>query len=91
MIMIRDIKLTVAASVLFEIYEITFAHMLENFKECWWDAIILDIIICNGLGMLVGWLWLRFWKCTEYNFLGYCDVVVESGGEKGKKIGRKVF
>lgn len=22
--------------------------------ECWWDAIFLDIILCNGLGILMG-------------------------------------
>ena len=32
--------------------------------ECWWDQVFLDILICNGLGILVGdqigkWLELR--------------------------------
>lgn len=31
-----------------------FAHLLPNFKECWWDAIFLDIVLCNGLGILFG-------------------------------------
>ena len=34
--------------------QIFFAHLLPNFKECWWDAILLDILICNGLGIHVG-------------------------------------
>ncbi|KAJ9554208.1 hypothetical protein OSB04_018253 [Centaurea solstitialis] len=29
---------------------LTFRHMLPNFNECWWDSIILDILICNWFG-----------------------------------------
>jgi len=42
-----------AISVMWEITEITFAHLLPNFIECWWDALILDVIICNGLGIWI--------------------------------------
>jgi phosphatidylserine synthase 2 len=57
MIMIRDIKLTLVASVIFELYELSLSHMLPNFAECWWDTIILDIIVCNGFGIFVGYYW----------------------------------
>lgn len=30
--------------------EMVFAHLLPNFLECWWDALILDVLVCNGLG-----------------------------------------
>lgn len=30
--------------------QLTFRHMLPNFNECWWDSIILDILICNWFG-----------------------------------------
>lgn len=32
MIMIRDVRLTLVASVIFEVYEISLTHMLPNFK-----------------------------------------------------------
>jgi len=25
--------------------------MLPNFNECWWDSIILDVFLCNWIGM----------------------------------------
>ncbi len=78
MLMIRDLRLTIVASFLFEIYELSFMHMLPNFRECWWDSLILDIVVCNGLGIVCGYYWLKFWKCADYNFLG--DVDVMSGG-----------
>jgi phosphatidylserine synthase 2 len=83
MLMIRDLRLTLVASVLFEVYELTFQHMLPNFRECWWDSLIVDIVVCNGLGILCGYYWLKFWKCADYNFLG--DVDVLSGGRVVKR------
>lgn len=41
------------SSVTWELTEIIFAPMLPNFYECWWDQLIYDILICNGLGMMV--------------------------------------
>lgn len=38
----------------FSFLQIAFSHLLENFKECWWDSILLDILICNGLGIHFG-------------------------------------
>lgn len=32
------------------LFQFTFRHMLPNFNECWWDSIILDILICNWFG-----------------------------------------
>lgn len=33
-------------------FQLTFRHMLPNFNECWWDSIVLDILICNWFGTL---------------------------------------
>ncbi|KAG1346956.1 putative B3 domain-containing protein [Cocos nucifera] len=49
-IMIRNQPLLWVLSVGFELMELTFRHMLPNFNECWWDSIILDILICNWFG-----------------------------------------
>jgi len=43
-------------SIMWEMTEVFFAHLLPNFQECWWDALILDVLICNGLGITVGML-----------------------------------
>jgi phosphatidylserine synthase 1 len=41
-------------SISWELTEVVFAHLLPNFQECWWDALFLDIILCNGLGIFCG-------------------------------------
>ena len=79
MIMLRDVRLTLMASVLFELYEVTFKHMLANFAECWWDSIVLDVIVCNGAGIVLGYFYLRLFRCKMYNFLGSVDVVNAEG------------
>ena len=57
---IRDWRLLWTYSVLFEVCEVTFKHLLRNFNECWWDAIVLDVLVCNLFGMFCGM------KATEY-------------------------
>ena len=41
-------------SILFELMEKTFKHYLPNFNECWWDSWVLDVAICNALGIVTG-------------------------------------
>jgi phosphatidylserine synthase 2 len=53
----RDWLLLLAHSILFELVEISFAHVLPNFNECWWDHLILDVFGANLLGSFVG-MWL---------------------------------
>jgi len=69
MLLIRDVYLATTLSILFEILEVTFQHMLPNFKECWWDHIILDIVICNTGGILMGYWTYRFFAAKEYNWI----------------------
>jgi phosphatidylserine synthase 2 len=66
MIIVRDLKLCIFLSVLFEFMEITLRHQLPNFWECWWDSLILDIIVCNGFGILIGWLTCRACQMKQY-------------------------
>jgi hypothetical protein len=34
--------------------EQTFKHYLPNFNECWWDSWLLDVAICNAIGIVTG-------------------------------------
>lgn len=59
-------------SIAWEVTEIVFAHLLPNFQECWWDAIFLDVFLCNGLGIHFGlaicrWLEMRsfYWESIK--------------------------
>ncbi|KRW98809.1 hypothetical protein PPERSA_10580 [Pseudocohnilembus persalinus] len=68
MIITRDLKLCMIQSIIFEILEITFRHWLPNFWECWWDHIILDLILCNTGGMLIGLLIIKVFKMKQYRW-----------------------
>ncbi len=63
-LIIRHYLLLWTVSTLWEITEIFFSHILPNFQECWWDMIILDLLISNGIGIYIGmkiiqWLEVR--------------------------------
>ena len=86
-LMLRDVYICLASSVLFEFLEITFEHHLPNFAECWWDHILLDGIICNGLGIYFGWLFLNFLKMEKFDWMSFEYVdFTEKNGEKKKKL-----
>lgn len=50
-LVIRDWALLWVLSIGFELMELTFQHMLPNFNECWWDSWVLDVAVCNLLGI----------------------------------------
>jgi len=74
-LLLRDVKLCWILSLLFEIMELTFEHMLPNFAECWWDHIILDILVMNALGIHLGMWALHFFEGKPYSWItGGVDV-----------------
>eukprot|EP01017_Pseudomicrothorax_dubius_P042827 TRINITY_DN7046_c0_g1_i1.p1 TRINITY_DN7046_c0_g1~~TRINITY_DN7046_c0_g1_i1.p1 ORF type:complete len:394 (-),score=48.65 TRINITY_DN7046_c0_g1_i1:11-1192(-) len=68
MLVVRDWKLCMFLSIFFEWLEITFRHWLPNFWECWWDHVILDILVCNGLGILCGHFTVKWLQMKEYRW-----------------------
>ncbi|KAG9449016.1 hypothetical protein H6P81_008981 [Aristolochia fimbriata] len=69
-IMIRNQPLLWVLSIGFELMELTFRHMLPNFNECWWDSIILDILICNWFGIWAGMHTVRYFDGKTYEWVG---------------------
>ncbi|KAJ6810151.1 putative CDP-diacylglycerol--serine O-phosphatidyltransferase 1 isoform X1 [Iris pallida] len=69
-IMIRNQPLLWVLSIGFELMELTFRHMLPNFNECWWDSIILDILICNWFGIWAGMYTVRYFDGKTYEWVG---------------------
>jgi hypothetical protein len=60
--------------VTFEFLEYSLEHQLANFSECWWDHWILDVLICNGGGTIVGIYTLRWLSIkVRFTFGGTCD------------------
>jgi len=55
-------------SIAWEVTEVVFAHLLPNFHECWWDAIFLDIVLCNGLGILFGLFVCRLLEMRTFHW-----------------------
>jgi len=68
--MFRDVYFCWATSILFEVLEVTFAHWLPNFKECWWDHVILDVLVCNAAGIYLGIKTCRYLEVKEYDWAG---------------------
>ncbi|KAH9746562.1 CDP-diacylglycerol--serine O-phosphatidyltransferase 1 [Citrus sinensis] len=69
-ILIRNQPLLWLLSIGFELMELTFRHMLPNFNECWWDSIILDILICNWFGIWAGMHTVRYFDGKTYEWVG---------------------
>ena len=45
-----------------------FTHLLPNFAECWWDTLILDVLLCNGLGIWIGMVICRKLEMHDYHW-----------------------
>ena len=69
MLIVRDVKLCWFLSIFFEFLEITFRHWLPNFFECWWDHVILDILLCNGLGIWLGSITCNYFEMKTYKWV----------------------
>eukprot|EP00093_Oithona_nana_P004628 04628.XXX_74797_76415_1 [CDS] Oithona nana genome sequencing. len=75
----RDWWLTTVISVMFEFLEYSLEHQLPNFSECWWDHWILDVIVCNGGGTIIGLLTLRYLSLKTYNWRGLYNIPTYRG------------
>ena len=53
-LILRNMTLCWTISILFEVCERCLKHWFPNFNECWWDSVILDVLVCNGLGIFIG-------------------------------------
>ncbi|KZV90008.1 PSS-domain-containing protein [Exidia glandulosa HHB12029] len=53
-LILRDYWFCWILSIAFEFAEYSLQHQLANFAECWWDHWILDVLVCNWLGLWLG-------------------------------------
>ncbi len=75
----RDLWLCTVISVMFEFLEYSLEHQLPNFSECWWDHWILDVIVCNGGGTVLGLYTLRYLSIKTYNWRGLWNIPTYRG------------
>ena len=79
-LLVRHAGILWAISIMWECTELFFAHVLPNFAECWWDAIIFDVLICNGLGIHIGMLLCRWMEFKHFQW----ESIKHIKGAKGK-------
>lgn len=61
-------------SVMFEFLEYSLEHQLPNFSECWWDHWIMDVLVCNGLGIYCGMKTLEWLSLKTYKWQGLWNI-----------------
>ncbi|CAD5220206.1 unnamed protein product [Bursaphelenchus okinawaensis] len=71
-------------SILWELTELFFGHVLPNFRECWWDAILLDILLCNGLGIYCGIKLCKFLEFHEFHWESIKEI--QTAGGKMRRV-----
>mmetsp|Transcript_17240 Transcript_17240/g.34565 ORF Transcript_17240/g.34565 Transcript_17240/m.34565 type:complete len:334 (-) Transcript_17240:5-1006(-) len=59
---VRSVLVAWVVSIGFEFIELSLKNWMPNFKECWWDSLILDVLLCNNFGIIFGSLLLRRYK-----------------------------
>lgn len=69
----RDIYICWTWSILFEFCELSLAHLLPNFRECWWDQVILDVLLCNAVGIFLGHLVMYYFEMRTFNWAGISE------------------
>jgi phosphatidylserine synthase 2 len=84
---IRDVKMCWIISIGWEFLEIVFTPMLPNFEECWWDSFLLDVLICNGLGILCGTLVQNQFQMMHHNWFQVYSAPIYT--QKSKQLLKK--
>eukprot|EP00475_Leptophrys_vorax_P021374 TRINITY_DN29093_c0_g1_i1.p1 TRINITY_DN29093_c0_g1~~TRINITY_DN29093_c0_g1_i1.p1 ORF type:complete len:468 (-),score=92.38 TRINITY_DN29093_c0_g1_i1:50-1288(-) len=72
--LMRDRLICWLISISWELMEISLTHHLPNFAECWWDQLILDVLLCNGLGIEVGVRLCHYLEVQEYKWSGLMSI-----------------
>ncbi|CAB4064556.1 PTDSS1 [Lepeophtheirus salmonis] len=81
-LIIRHYGICWSISIMWELTEMAFGHLLPNFYECWWDNIILDVLICNGLGIFTGMTVCRWLEMREYHWESFKEIRTTKGKVK---------
>mmetsp|Transcript_2782 Transcript_2782/g.6465 ORF Transcript_2782/g.6465 Transcript_2782/m.6465 type:complete len:468 (+) Transcript_2782:148-1551(+) len=72
-VVLRDRLILWHMSVTWEFVEMTLSYKLPNFAECWWDHWLMDVLLCNGVGIEVG-IWIcKYLEVKKYHWLSIFD------------------
>lgn len=89
MCLFRDWHICWVLSIGFEVLELSMGWLVPQFKECWWDALIIDLLGANLIGMLLGLLTLRFLESKGYDWKGADNKPGTPSGRKSSQILRR--
>lgn len=78
-IILRDVWICWILSVMFEVCEYSLQHQMPNFAECWWDHWVLDVLLCNWLGIWMGMRTIRWLAMKTYNWRSIRDIPTVTG------------
>ncbi|KAF9433652.1 hypothetical protein BGZ76_009172 [Entomortierella beljakovae] len=81
-LVIRDYTFCWILSVMFEVMEYSLSHQLNNFDECWWDHWLLDVLICNWLGIYLGMKTCEYFEMKQYSWQGLAEIPTLKGKMK---------
>lgn len=73
-LILRDEWICWIISIMFEVLEYSLEHQLPNFSECWWDHWILDVLLCNWLGIWLGMKTCYYLSIKEYHWRGISEL-----------------
>lgn len=79
-LLIRHTWVLWTISIMWECTELFFAHVLPNFYECWWDAVLFDVVFCNGCGIFVGMALCRKLEVRQFHW----ESIKNISGARGK-------
>jgi len=77
-ILTRDLYLCWIMSIVFEVMELSMEHLMPNFAECWWDHIVIDILLCNAIGIYLGLKVAQYFSMKPYFWLGKIRPEIDS-------------
>ncbi|KAF9358999.1 hypothetical protein BGX26_000405 [Mortierella sp. AD094] len=81
-LILRDYTFCWILSVMFEVMEYSLSHQLNNFDECWWDHWILDVLLCNWLGLYLGVKTCEYFEMKQYSWQGWAEIPTLKGKVK---------
>ncbi|CAE6448392.1 unnamed protein product [Rhizoctonia solani] len=67
-LILRDYWFCWILSIAFELAEYSLQHQLPNFAECWWDHWVLDVLLCNWLGIYVGMRTCAYFEVKHFTW-----------------------
>ncbi|KAI9220815.1 phosphatidyl serine synthase-domain-containing protein [Blastocladiella britannica] len=73
-IILRDYWFCWILSIMFEVCEYSLQHQLPNFAECWWDHWIVDVLLCNWAGIVLGMKACEYLSMKHYSWRGWHEL-----------------